>query len=128
MVQAEKVITRNWDRPDSHTLAGYRHNGGYQALPKALQMSPAQAIDEVKRSNLRGRGGAGFPTGLKWSFVPRDSSKPKYLAVNADESEPGTFKDRYILEFDPHLMLEGIAITCYALDCHTAYIYIRGEF
>jgi NADH-quinone oxidoreductase subunit F len=128
MVQAEKVITRNWDRPDSHTLAGYRHHGGYQALPKALEMSPAQVIDEVKRSNLRGRGGAGFPTGLKWSFVPRDSSKPKYLAVNADESEPGTFKDRYILERDPHLLLEGIAIAAYAIDCHQAYVYTRGEF
>ncbi len=91
-------------------------------------MQPAAIIDEVKKSNLRGRGGAGFPTGLKWSFVPKDSPKPKYLAVNADESEPGTFKDRYILELDPHMMLEGIAIASYALGVHTCYVYIRGEF
>ena len=106
----EKIITRNWGKPDSCTLEGYKKHGGYEALKKALEMEPAQVIDEVKKSNLRGRGGAGFPTGLKWSFVPKDSPKPKYLAVNADESEPGTFKDRYILEHDPHMMLEGIAI------------------
>src|SRR6476659_687435 len=128
MVQVEKVITKNWDRPRSNTIAGYRDNGGYQALGKALAMTPAQVIDEVKKSNLRGRGGAGFPTGMKWSFVPKDNPKPKYLAVNADESEPGTFKDRYILERDPHMLLEGIAIAAYALDVHTCYIYIRGEF
>src|SRR5215813_7240840 len=124
----EKIITRNWGRPDSWTLAAYKGTGGYTTLEKVLGMQPAQVIDEVKRSNLRGRGGAGFPTGLKWSFVPKDNPKPKYLAVNADESEPGTFKDRYILENDPHLLLEGIAITSYALDCHSTYIYIRGEF
>jgi len=128
MVDVEKVITRNWGKPRSHTLQGYKDNGGYQALTKALQMTPAQLIDEVKKSNLRGRGGAGFPTGLKWSFVPKDNPKPKYLAINADESEPGTFKDRYILEYDPHMLLEGIAIASYALDCHQAYIYARGEF
>jgi NADH-quinone oxidoreductase subunit F len=128
MIPTEKVITRNWGVPQSHTLAAYRRSGGYSALRKSLQMAPAQIIDEVKKSNLRGRGGAGFPTGLKWSFVPKDSPKPKYLAVNADESEPGTFKDRYILEKDPHMMLEGIAIAAYALDCHQAYIYSRGEF
>ena len=124
----EKVITQNWGNPDSHTFASYSKAGGYTALKKALAMTPAQVTDEVKRSNLRGRGGAGFPTGLKWSFVPKDNPKPKYLAVNADESEPGTFKDRCILERDPHMMLEGIAIAAYALDVHTAYIYIRGEF
>src|SRR5207248_67257 len=112
----------------SHTLDGYKKNGGYQALKKALEMTPAQVMDEVKKSNLRGRGGAGFPTGMKWGFVPKNSGKPTYLAVNADESEPGTFKDRYILERDPHMMLEGIAISAYALDCHQAYIYSRGEF
>src|SRR5215468_11251402 len=125
---AEKIITRNWGRPDSWTLAAYKATGGYATLEKALGMQPAHIIDEVKKSNLRGRGGAGFPTGLKWSFVPKDSPKPKYLAVNADESEPGTFKDRYILENDPHLLLEGVAITCHALGAHTAYIYVRGEF
>jgi NADH-quinone oxidoreductase subunit F len=128
MIDVEKVITKNWGRPGSHTLDGYRQNGGYSALKKALEMTPAQVIDEVKKSNLRGRGGAGFPTGMKWSFVPKDNPKPKYLAVNADESEPGTFKDRYVLELDPHMLLEGIAIASYALDCHMAYIYVRGEF
>jgi NADH-quinone oxidoreductase subunit F len=128
MVQVEKVITKNWGTPQSHTLEGYRRNGGYVALKKALEMTPAQVTDEVKKSNLRGRGGAGFPTGMKWGFIPKDNPKPKYLAVNADESEPGTFKDRYILEYDPHLLLEGVAIASYAIDCHTAYIYIRGEF
>ncbi len=128
MVEVEKVITRNWGKPGSHTLQGYRANGGYVALKKALEMTPAQVIDEVKKSNLRGRGGAGFPTGMKWGFVPKDNPKPKYLAVNADESEPGTFKDRYILTYDPHMMLEGIAIAAYALGCHQAYIYSRGEF
>src|SRR3712207_2294887 len=91
-------------------------------------MAPADVIEEVKKSALRGRGGAGFPTGLKWSFVPKDSPKPKYLAVNGDESEPGTFKDRYILELDPHMMLEGIAIASWALGVHTCYVYLRGEF
>ena len=128
MIPVEKVITRNWDKPGSHTLEGYRRSGGYQSLNKALQMAPAQIIDEVKKSNLRGRGGAGFYTGLKWSFVPKNSPKPTYIAVNADESEPGTFKDRYILERDPHLLLEGIAISAYALNCHQVYIYARGEF
>ena len=126
--QPEKVITRNWGKPSSHTLLEYQRAGGYVGLKKALALTPAQITDEVKRSNLRGRGGAGFPTGLKWSFVPKDNSKPKYLAVNADESEPGTFKDRYIMEYDPHMMLEGIAIAAYSLDVHTCYIYIRGEF
>ena len=90
-------------------------------------MAPAAIVDEVKASNLRGRGGAGFPTGLKWTFLPKDV-RPRYLCVNADESEPGTFKDRYVCEYDPHMLLEGIAITCFALDIHLAYIYIRGEF
>src|SRR5919106_950540 len=128
MTPFEKLITRNWGKPGSHTLDGYRSNGGYRALEKALGMEPGRIVDEVKRSNLRGRGGAGFPTGLKWSFVPKDSPKPKYLAINADESEPGTFKDLYILERDPHMLLEGIAITCYALGSHQCYIYSRGEF
>jgi NADH-quinone oxidoreductase subunit F len=124
----EKVITQAWGLPDSHTLAAYKQRGGYQALTKALGLTPAQVIDEVKKSNLRGRGGAGFPTGLKWSFVPQNNPKPKYLCVNGDESEPGTFKDRYILSYDPHMMLEGIAIASYALNVHTCYVYLRGEF
>ena len=128
MIPVEKVITRNWDTPQSHTLESYRRSGGYRALRKALEMTPDQVTNEVKKSNLRGRGGAGFYTGLKWSFVPKNNPLPKYIAVNADESEPGTFKDRYILERDPHMLLEGIAISAYALDCHQVYIYTRGEF
>jgi NADH-quinone oxidoreductase subunit F len=128
MIPVEKVITRNWDTPQSHTLESYRRSGGYRALKKALEMTPDQVTNEVKKSNLRGRGGAGFYTGLKWSFVPKNNPLPKYIAVNADESEPGTFKDRYILERDPHMLLEGIAISAYALDCHQVYIYTRGEF
>jgi NADH-quinone oxidoreductase subunit F len=121
------ILTRRWGKPDSAALATYRADGGYRALEKALGMDPAAIVDEVKRSNLRGRGGAGFATGLKWTFLPRDV-RPRYLAINADESEPGTFKDRYIIEHDPHLLLEGIAVTCWALDMHLAYVYIRGEF
>ena len=121
------ILTKRWGKKDSATLASYRADGGYQALEKALATSPADLVEEVKRSNLRGRGGAGFATGLKWTFLPKDV-RPRYLCVNADESEPGTFKDRYIIEHDPHMLLEGIAITCFALDIHLAYIYIRGEF
>ncbi|ABS28526.1 NADH-quinone oxidoreductase subunit NuoF [Anaeromyxobacter sp. Fw109-5] len=121
------ILTRRWGKPDSAALRTYRADGGYAALDKALGMEPAAIVDEVKRSNLRGRGGAGFATGLKWTFLPKDI-RPRYLTVNADESEPGTFKDRYIIEHDPHMLIEGIAITCYALDIHLAYVYIRGEF
>ncbi|MDX2011688.1 MAG: NADH-quinone oxidoreductase subunit F, partial [Myxococcaceae bacterium] len=130
-VLTEKVMTRDWDKPGQNTLAGYKQRGGYAQLKRVLDtMQPAQITDEVKKSNLRGRGGAGFPTGLKWSFVPslEKNTKPRYLAINADESEPGTAKDRFILEYDPHLLLEGIAIACYALGAHTCYIYARGEF
>src|SRR5215831_17160055 len=110
MVQVERVITKNWGKPQSHTLDGYRRNGGYVALKKALEMTPAQVTDEVKKSNLRGRGGAGFPTGMKWGFIPKDNPKPKYLVCNADESEPGTFKDRLLIEKDPHAVVEGTLI------------------
>ena len=120
------ILTHRWPKKDP-SLAGYRADGGYQGLEKALSMAPAAIVDEVKASNLRGRGGAGFPTGMKWTFLPKDV-RPRYLCINADESEPGTFKDRYVCEFDPHMLLEGIAITCLALDIHLAYIYIRGEF
>src|SRR6266849_666258 len=125
----EKIVSRHFDLQDPHLLETYLKDKGYEGARKALtQMTPAQIIDEVKKSNLRGRGGAGFPTGLKWSFVPKNNPLPKYIAVNADESEPGTFKDRYILERDPHMLLEGIAISAYALDCPQVYIYTRGEF
>jgi NADH-quinone oxidoreductase subunit F len=121
------ILTKRWGKPGSATLESYRADGGYQVLDKALGMEPSAIVDEVKKSNLRGRGGAGFATGLKWTFLPKDI-RPRYLTVNADESEPGTFKDRYIAEHDPHMLIEGIAITCWALDIHAAYIYIRGEF
>ncbi|MBI2988471.1 MAG: NADH-quinone oxidoreductase subunit NuoF [Deltaproteobacteria bacterium] len=124
----EKILLRNVDIPDSHTLAVYKSRGGYRALEKVLRaMSPEQLIEEVKASGLRGRGGAGFPAGMKWSFVPKDSPKPKYVICNADESEPGTFKDRLLMERDPHAILEGTILAAYAIRSHTAFIYIRGE-
>src|SRR6476659_10148630 len=106
----------------------YRRNGGYAAVEKAFKMSPAEVIDEVKKSGLRGRGGAGFPTGMKWSFLAKPEGVPRYLVCNADESEPGTFKDRYLMEFLPHLFIEGLIISSYALGPNTCYIYIRGEY
>ena len=116
------------DVTEVHKIEVYRANGGYTALKKALNMKPDEVIDEVKKSNLRGRGGACFPTGLKWSFMPKSSDKPKYLCVNGDESEPGTFKDRQIFEFNPHLLIEGTLIACFAMGMTAAYIYIRGEY
>jgi len=111
----------------SHTLGSYIERGGYLALKKSLTIAPEEITELIKKSGLRGRGGAGFPTGMKWSFIPKDLDKPVYLCCNADESEPGSFKDREILEKDPHQMLEGIAIACYAINSHKSYIYIRGE-
>ena len=125
---AERVLTRNFDRPDSHTLTAYRASGGYEAFRKALEMAPEAVAAEVKRSNLRGLGGAGFPTGTKWGFVPTQRIGPVYLVVNADEGEPGTFKDRYLLERDPHALVEGMLIAAYAIGCETSFIYIRGEY
>ena len=125
----EKIVTRNFGKPNSHTLAVYLAGGGYEGARKAITtMTPAQVIDEVKKSNLRGLGGAGFPTGMKWSFIPAANPKPKYLVVNGDEGEPGTFKDKYIFEQDPHALLEGITVACYAIGSHKAYVYIRGEY
>ncbi len=121
-----KIVTKAFGVADSHKLATYQKRGGFEALKKALQLQPAALVDEVKKSNLRGRGGAGFPTGMKWSFIPKDA-KLVYLVVNADESEPGTCKDRELLATDPHLLLEGMMIASYALGCKHAYIYIRGE-
>lgn len=124
----ELRIIRNYvGVKDSHTIESYKSREGYAALGKALKMDPDEIIDEIKRAGLRGRGGAGFPTGVKWSFIQRDSKKPIYLCCNADESEPGSFKDREILEQDPHQMLEGIIIACYTISSHKAYVYIRGE-
>jgi NADH-quinone oxidoreductase subunit F len=123
------LISKRWGVPDSHKIDVALRLGAYQALEKALkQMAPAQIIDEVKKSNLRGRGGAGFPTGMKWSFVPKDSPKPKYVICNADESEPGTCKDRPLMEMDPHQLIEGIIIAGKAIDAHRGFIYIRGEY
>ncbi len=113
---------------DYHRIDVYQSHGGYKSLQKALGMKPDEVVEEVKRSGLRGRGGACFPTGLKWSFMPKQTSKPKYLCVNGDESEPGTFKDRAIFEFNPHLLIEGTLIACYSMGIQTAYIYIRGEY
>ena len=106
----------------------YRREGGYAAVEKALKMTPDQVTDEVKKSGLRGRGGAGFPTGLKWSFLAKPEGVPRYLVCNADESEPGTFKDRYLMEFLPHLLIEGLIVSSYALGSKRTYIYIRGEY
>ncbi len=141
MPQEYRLILKNVDQPGyTNDLDCYLRHGGYEALRKALAIpakttaegkavsAQEQIRDEVKLSGLRGRGGAGFSCGLKWSFVDRKSGKPIYLICNADESEPGTFKDRQILHKDPHQMIEGMIISCFANDVHLAYIYIRGEF
>ncbi|MBI5507688.1 MAG: NADH-quinone oxidoreductase subunit NuoF [Deltaproteobacteria bacterium] len=124
----EITLSKRWFVKDGHTYDAYVKDGGYGALKKVLKLQPAEVIDTVKRANLRGRGGAGFAAGVKWGFVPKDSEKPKYLVVNADESEPGTYKDRYVLARDPHMMLEGAAIAAYAIGAHQIYVYARGEF
>src|SRR5216110_2852741 len=114
---------------NSPTLEVYRRNGGYEAIKKVLDsMSPDDVINEVKKSALRGRGGAGFPTGMKWSFVPKASPKPRYIVCNADESEPGTFKDRELMEKNPHLLIEGMILSAWAIGSNVGYIYLRGEF
>jgi NADH-quinone oxidoreductase subunit F len=124
-----RVIFKHIDEPGyTRDLACYLRNGGYEVLRKSVKRTPAELIDEVKKSGLRGRGGAGFSCGLKWSLVDRKSGKPIYLIANADESEPGTFKDRYVIHQDPHQLIEGIIISCFANNVKQAYIYIRGEF
>jgi len=127
-VSGERLLTRNFDRADSHTLKAYRETGGYAAWAHAQMMEPAAITEEVKRSNLRGLGGAGFPTGTKWSFIPKNHAGPVYLVINADEGEPGTFKDRYLLERDPHALIEGMLIAARAIRSDTAFVYIRGEY
>lgn len=127
-IGCEPLLIKRMHLADSHTLKVYQENGGYEGLKKALGMSRDTIIEEVKKSALRGRGGAGFPTGMKWSFVPKDSPKPKYVVCNADESEPGTFKDRYLMERDPHLLIEGMLIAAYTLGSQACYIYSRGEY
>jgi len=123
------VLTQDFGVENIFKLEAYLRKNGYKAVQRALQeMKPAEVIDEVKKANLRGRGGAGFPAGVKWGFVPQNVPKPKYLCVNADEGEPGTFKDRYIMSHNPHLLLEGVIIASYAVGIHAAFIYIRGEY
>ncbi len=125
----ERILSRWLDIPDLRHLEVYVAHGGYRALRKALfEMTPDQIINEVKNSNLRGRGGAAFPTGVKWGFIPRDSKKPVYVCCNGDEAEPGTFANRYQFENDPHGVIEGILIACRAVNAHVAYVYLRGEF
>src|SRR6476620_1232413 len=124
-----KLLIHNDKVPGINNLEVYRQHGGYASVEKALKtMTPDQVTDEVKKSGLRGRGGAGFPTGLKWSFLAKPEGVPRYLVVNADESEPGTFKDRYLMEFIPHLLIEGMITSSYALGSNVSYIYIRGEY
>ncbi len=121
------VLTAHWDEPDSYTISGYQRHGGYTAVKKALKQAPDDIITLVKDSGLRGRGGAGFPTGLKWSFVPQGDGKPHYLVVNADESEPGACKDIPLMLSNPHSLIEGIIIASFAMRSNNAFIYLRGE-
>ncbi|MBK7697965.1 MAG: NADH-quinone oxidoreductase subunit NuoF [Saprospiraceae bacterium] len=124
-----KLLLENIDKPDLKSIDGYLKYGGYNTLENILgKKSPDEVTEEVKTSGLRGRGGAGFPSGLKWSFLDKSTDKPRYLLCNADESEPGTFKDRLLMEKNPHLLIEGMILSSYALGCETAYIYIRGEY
>ena len=121
------ILTRGWGSDRSWTLESYLSRGGYEGLKKANTMEPAEIVETVKASGLRGRGGAGFPTGLKWSFLPPDDGLPRYLVVNADESEPGTCKDIPTIMANPHVLIEGIAITSRAINCNHAFVYLRGE-
>jgi NADH-quinone oxidoreductase subunit F len=124
-----KILTEHIGVENIKDFEVYRRKGGYASVEKALKsMSPAAVVEEVKKSGLRGRGGAGFPAGMKWSFIDKSNDKPHYLICNADESEPGTFKDRYLMEHIPHLLIEGMIVSSYALMCRTSYIYIRGEY
>ena len=129
LTQEHRLIFRNVDREDwNPSMERALQEGYYEQLKKALKMEPKAVIDEVKASGLRGRGGAGFPTGVKWGFIPPNNTKPVYLICNGDESEPGTFKDRYIVHQDPHQLIEGMIISCFAVGAHVAYIYLREEF
>lgn len=126
ITDAPQIITSRFDKADSHTLAGYEATGGYQALRKALSMGPVAVADEVKTATLLGRGGAGFPAGVKWGLAP-ENVWPRYLVVNGDESEPGTYKDRLLMERDPHQLIEGVLLASYAVGCGQAFLYVRGE-
>src|SRR5690606_20560586 len=125
---ARKLLLTLIDVPGIQTYEVYRQKGGYRAVEKALKtLTPDEVVEEVKASGLRGRGGAGFPTGMKWSFLAKPEGVPRYLVCNADESEPGTFKDRYLMTHIPHALIEGMIVSSYALGAHTSYIYVRGE-
>jgi NADH-quinone oxidoreductase subunit F len=126
ITDAPRIITSRFDNADSFTLAGFEATGGYQALRKALSMGPEAVADEVKTATLLGRGGAGFPAGVKWGLAP-ENVWPRYLVVNGDESEPGTYKDRLLMERDPHQLIEGVLLACYAIGCGQAFLYVRGE-
>src|ERR1700761_2614273 len=126
---ARKLLLQNINEPGINTFEVYRKKGGYASVEKALKtMTPDAVTEEVKKSGLRGRGGAGFPTGMKWSFIDKKSVRPRHLVCNADESEPGTFKDRFLMEKIPHLLVEGMITSSIALEAHLSYIYIRGEY
>lgn len=128
MGQNRQILLEHIKQPDQHLLAGYESRGGYQAIRKALSMDPTAIIEEMKKSGLRGRGGAGFSAGMKWSFVPRNTGKPTYIVCNADESEPGTFKDRLLLERNPHAIIEGMMVAAMAVQSKWMCVYIRGEY
>ena len=125
---SKKLLLANANVPGIRSYEVYRREGGYRSVEKALKMQPAEIVEEVKKSGLRGRGGAGFPAGMKWSFIARPEGVPRHLVVNADESEPGTFKDRYLMEFIPHILIEGMIVSSFALGSNVSYIYIRGEY
>jgi NADH-quinone oxidoreductase subunit F len=127
MLKRTELFTQNYGKPDCWSLQTYERSGGYQSAPKALSMTADAVIEEVKKAHIRGRGGAGFDTGTKWSFMPKNTGKPHYLVVNADEGEPGTFKDRTLMEQNPHALIEGCIIGCFAIGAHVAYIYVRDE-
>src|SRR6201997_416068 len=123
----KKVLLQHINVPGIETYSVYREKGGYASVEKALKMAPNDIVEEVKKSGLRGRGGAGFPTGMKWSFLAKPEGVARYLVCNADESEPGTFKDRYLMTYIPHLLIEGVIVSSFALGANTSYIYVRGE-
>lgn len=127
-MKEKRLLLKHIDVPGIQTYDVYRAHDGYKAVEKAFNMTKEEILEEVKTSGLRGRGGAGFPTGLKWSFLAQPEGIPRHLVVNADESEPGTFKDRYLMEHIPHLLIEGMIISSYCLGSNTSFIYIRGEF
>ncbi len=123
-----KVVSKKFDIPNYHTLEVAQKNGAYSSIKKLFSMSPDEVTEEVVKSGLRGKGGGGAACGPKWKLMPKDDPRPAYLIVNGDESEPGTFKDRQIFQYDPHLLIEGIICSSYAINAHHAYIYIRGEY